>query len=96
MFSYCCHWYILIKSLLNGRYVPDATYAVYDVLKEISKFHASKKRRYEEEEEDVLRKVQSRSITKETLKEMLAQYVEKVTLSHDSSSIHNRETLMSL
>ncbi|KAH9741021.1 DNA topoisomerase 6 subunit B [Citrus sinensis] len=61
-----------------SRYVPDATYAVYDVLKEISKFHASKKRRYEEEEEDVLRKVQSRSITKETLKEMLAQYVEKV------------------
>lgn len=61
-----------------SKYVPDATNAVYDVLKEISKFHASKKRRYKEEEEDVLRKVQSRSITKETLKEMLAQYVEKV------------------
>ncbi|KAJ4724172.1 DNA topoisomerase 6 subunit B [Melia azedarach] len=61
-----------------SKYIPDATNAVYDVLKEISQFHASKKRRYEEADADILSKVRSRSITKDTLKEMLSQYVEKV------------------
>lgn len=69
----------LIIFLSNGRYIPDATNAVYDVLKEISQFHASKKRRYEEADADILSKVRSRSITKDTLKEMLSQYVEKVS-----------------
>lgn len=58
--------------------MPDATGAVYDVLKEMSHFNASKKRRYKEGDAELLEKVQSRVITKETLKEMLAQYVEKV------------------
>lgn len=69
----------VIKFLSNGRYIPDAANAIYDVLKEISRVHASKKRRYEEEDADVLSKVHSQSITKDTLKEMLAQYVEKVS-----------------
>ncbi|KAH7560490.1 hypothetical protein JRO89_XS10G0030400 [Xanthoceras sorbifolium] len=61
-----------------SRYIPDATNAIYDVLKEVSQFHASKKRRFEEEDANVLQKVHSRMITKDTLRDMLAQYVEKV------------------
>lgn len=60
------------------RYIPDATGAIYDVLKEMAHSHATKKKRYEAEDAELLRKVSSRVITKDTLSEKLAQYVEKV------------------
>lgn len=63
----------------TGRYIPDATNAVYDVLKEMAKQHASKKKRYEEQDADILRKVSARLITKEALREKLAQHVEQVS-----------------
>ena len=62
-----------------GRYIPDATNAVYDVLKEMAKSQ-SKKKRYEEGDADILQKVSDQLITKETLKEKLTQHVEKVSL----------------
>ncbi|KHG04255.1 DNA topoisomerase 6 subunit B -like protein [Gossypium arboreum] len=61
-----------------SKYIPDATNAVYDVLKEMAKSHASKKKRYEEGDADILRKVSDHLITKETLYEKLTQHVEKV------------------
>ncbi|KAK8515635.1 hypothetical protein V6N13_139393 [Hibiscus sabdariffa] len=63
-----------------SKYIPDATNAVYDVLKEMAKSHASKKKRYEEGDADILRKVSDHSITKETLTEKLTRHVEKVSL----------------
>ncbi|GAV69075.1 HATPase_c domain-containing protein/Topo-VIb_trans domain-containing protein, partial [Cephalotus follicularis] len=61
-----------------SRYIPDATNALYDVLKEMAQQHASKKKRYEEQDADLLQKVSARLITKETLREKLAQHVEQV------------------
>lgn len=61
-----------------SKYIPDATNAVYDVLKEMAKSHASKKKRYEEGDADILQKVSDHLITKETLYEKLTQHVEKV------------------
>ncbi|CAN0902052.1 DNA topoisomerase 6 subunit B [Linum grandiflorum] len=61
-----------------SRYIPDATNAIYDVLREMSQSHASKKRKFEEEDAELLSKVSSRVVTKETLKEKLAQHVEQV------------------
>ncbi|XVE60067.1 hypothetical protein DITRI_Ditri05aG0096600 [Diplodiscus trichospermus] len=61
-----------------SKYIPDATNAVYDVLKEMAKSHASKKKRYEEVDGDILQKVSDELITEETLKEKLTQHVEKV------------------
>ncbi|XWS28256.1 hypothetical protein CRYUN_Cryun25bG0050900 [Craigia yunnanensis] len=61
-----------------SKYIPDATNAMYDVLKEMAKLHASKKKRYEEGDADILQKVSDQLITKETLKEKLTQHVEKV------------------
>ncbi|XP_021894108.1 DNA topoisomerase 6 subunit B isoform X2 [Carica papaya] len=61
-----------------SKYIPDATGAVYEVLKEMAKLHASKKRRYEGEAADILRKVSGQLITRETLQEKLAQHVEQV------------------
>lgn len=71
----------MIKFLSTGRYIPDAAGAVYNVLKEMSQFQASKKQRYEEQDTDLLKKVYSRTVTKETLTQMLAQHVEKVSSS---------------
>ncbi|KAA8549565.1 hypothetical protein F0562_001417 [Nyssa sinensis] len=59
-----------------SKYIPDATGAIYDVLREMADSHASKKKRYEEDAE-LLRKVSAGLITKETLREKLAQHVEK-------------------
>lgn len=64
--------------LLVGRYIPDATGAIYDVLKEMAQLHASKKKRYEVDDADVLRKVSAHLITKQTLSEKLAKHVEQV------------------
>ncbi|XP_039027725.1 DNA topoisomerase 6 subunit B [Hibiscus syriacus] len=61
-----------------SKYIPDATNAVYDVLKEMARSHVSKKKRYEEGDADILRKVSDHSITNETLKEKLTEHVEKV------------------
>ncbi|KAL4325184.1 hypothetical protein GQ457_11G018740 [Hibiscus cannabinus] len=61
-----------------SKYIPDATNAVYDVLKEMAKSNSSKKKRYEEGDADILRKVSDHLITKETLTEKLTQHVEKV------------------
>ena len=52
---------------------------MYDVLKEMAKLHASKKKRYEEGDADILQRVSDQLITKETLKEKLTQHVEKVS-----------------
>ncbi|XP_037495936.1 DNA topoisomerase 6 subunit B isoform X1 [Jatropha curcas] len=61
-----------------SKYIPDATGALYDVLREMAQSHASKRRCYEEEDAEILRKVSAGSITKDTLREKLAQHVEKV------------------
>ncbi|KAI7992978.1 DNA topoisomerase 6 subunit B [Camellia lanceoleosa] len=45
-------------------YIPDATGAIYDVLKEMALSHASKKKRYQDEDADLLKKVSARLITK--------------------------------
>ncbi|KAF8398467.1 hypothetical protein HHK36_017395 [Tetracentron sinense] len=60
------------------QYIPDATGAIYDVLREMAHQHASKRKRYEGEDAEILRKVSARLITKETLKEKLTQHVEQV------------------
>lgn len=62
-----------------GRYIPDATGAIYDVLKEMTTLHASKKKRYNDEDAELLKKVSSRLITKGTLMEKLAEHVEQVS-----------------
>ena len=41
--------------------------------------HASKRKRYEDEDAELLKKVSARLITKDTLAEKLAQHVEQVT-----------------
>lgn len=61
-----------------SRYIPDATNAVYDVLKYMSQSHASKKKRYSGEEAEILSNITANLITKETIKEKLAEHVEKV------------------
>ncbi|KAG7948009.1 hypothetical protein I3843_14G124200 [Carya illinoinensis] len=61
-----------------SKYIPDATGAVYDVLREMAQSHVSKKKRYDDEDAEILSKVSARVITKETLREKLAQHVEQV------------------
>ncbi|XP_021728920.1 DNA topoisomerase 6 subunit B-like isoform X1 [Chenopodium quinoa] len=61
-----------------SKYIPDAANAIYDVLKEAAQLHASKKRKYEGEDAEILRKVSTRALTTETLKEKLARHVEQV------------------
>lgn len=52
---------------------------MYDVLKEMAQLHASKKKRYENEDAEILKKVSAKLITKETLRQKLAEHVEKVS-----------------
>ncbi|PON51672.1 DNA topoisomerase VI, subunit B [Trema orientale] len=61
-----------------SKYILDATGAVYEVLREMAQSHASKKKRVEDEDSELLSKVSARMITKETLREKLAQHVEQV------------------
>ncbi|KAL5565322.1 hypothetical protein UlMin_028486 [Ulmus minor] len=61
-----------------SRYIPDATNAIYDVLKETAQLHKTKKKRFEDEDAELLGKVSARLITKETLIEKLSQHVEQV------------------
>lgn len=51
---------------------------MYDVLKEMAQSHALKKKRYEDEDANLLNKVSARLITKDTLTEKLSQHVEQV------------------
>lgn len=52
---------------------------MYDALRDMAQSHASKKKRYDDEDAELLRKVSARLITKETLREKLAQHVEQVS-----------------
>lgn len=61
-----------------SKYIPDVTGALYDVLKGMAQSHASKKKRFEAEDAELLGKVSARLVTKETLMEKLAQHVEQV------------------
>lgn len=67
-----------MRFLRIGRYIPDATGAVYNVLKEMTQLHPSKKRCYGDNDVELLRKVSENLITKETLSEKLAKHVEQV------------------
>lgn len=60
---------------LYCRYIPNATTAVYEILKEMSRF---KKRRIEYKDEELLKQVSAKVVTEETLREKLAQHVEQV------------------
>lgn len=51
---------------------------MYNVLKEMAQVHASKKKRHESEDAEILSKVSARLITNETLRDKLAQHVEQV------------------
>lgn len=46
----------------------------------MSQSHASKKKRYEAKDAELLNQVSARLVTKETLKEKLAQHVEQVKI----------------
>jgi len=61
-----------------SKYIPDATGAIYEVLQEMARSHAAKRKRYEGKDAELLKKVSARLITKETLSEKLAQHVEQV------------------
>ncbi|KAH9618145.1 hypothetical protein KSS87_008498 [Heliosperma pusillum] len=61
-----------------SKYIPSAANAIFEVLSEASHFQASKKRKYEAEDAEILRKVATRALTAETLKEKLAKHVEQV------------------
>lgn len=65
------------KRSLN-KYIPNATGAIYEILKEMSRSHASKKRRSEDKDAELLKKVSDQIVTEETLREKLAQHVEQV------------------
>ncbi|XP_071913410.1 DNA topoisomerase 6 subunit B-like isoform X4 [Coffea arabica] len=68
---------VLVEKMLS-KYIPNVTGAIYDVLKEMSHLHASKRKRYANEDAEVLNKVSNHIITRETLGEKLAQHVEQV------------------
>lgn len=60
------------------RYIPDASKAIFDVLKEMAQGGEKRRRRYEGEEDEILKKVATSEITEATLREKLAQHVEQV------------------
>lgn len=59
----------------------------------MSRLHAAKKKRYDANDADLLKKVSSEIITKETLSEKLAQHVEQVIFS---SSVQEQRDLLFL
>ncbi|KAK6925689.1 DNA topoisomerase VI, subunit B, transducer [Dillenia turbinata] len=61
-----------------SKYIPNATDALYEVLKEMAQSDASKRKRNGAEDAEVLKKVSAHLITQDTLKEKLAQHVEQV------------------
>lgn len=78
--AFCLTWY-KIWFLPIGRYIPDASGAVYNVLKQMTQLHPPKKNRYGDDDVELLRKVSENLITKETLCEKLAKHVEQVFTS---------------
>ncbi|KAJ8574062.1 hypothetical protein K7X08_010573 [Anisodus acutangulus] len=60
-----------------SKYIPSATAAIYDLLKQTNA-HGSKKRRRGDDSADLLKQVSVNAVTKDTFKEKLAQHVEKV------------------
>lgn len=70
-----------LTNLPIRRYIPNATGAIYEILKEISRSRPSKKRRYEDNDEELLKQVSDKLVTAETLHEKLAQHVEQVKIS---------------
>lgn len=56
----------------------------------MSELHTSKKKRYMNEDADLLKKVSTKTITKETLSEKLAQHVEQVTSFKPVISFHSK------
>ncbi|KAK1305632.1 DNA topoisomerase 6 subunit B [Acorus calamus] len=60
------------------RYIPDASRAIYEVLKEMASGRQIKRQRCEGEEDDILHKVAVEEITEATFREKLAQHVEEV------------------
>ncbi|XP_016556219.2 DNA topoisomerase 6 subunit B isoform X2 [Capsicum annuum] len=61
-----------------SKYIPSASAAIYDLLKQTTNVHASKKRRCRDDHADLLKQVSVNSVTKDTFREKLAQHVEKV------------------
>lgn len=61
-----------------SKYIPNATGAIYGILKEMSSSHASKKRRSEDKDAELLRQVSAKLVTEETLREKLTRHVEQV------------------
>lgn len=61
-----------------SKYIPDATNAIFDVLGKMAQMHASKRKRYDDADAEILRKVSTRVLTKEILKEKLARHVQQV------------------
>jgi len=62
------------------KYIPDASRAIYEVLKDIVQLRSPKKPRYGDVYEEILDRVSSREITETTLREKLAQHVEQVDI----------------
>ncbi|KAK1259723.1 DNA topoisomerase 6 subunit B [Acorus gramineus] len=60
------------------KYIPDASRAIYEVLKEMASGRQTKRQRCEGEEDDILHKVAVEEITEATFREKLAQHVEQV------------------
>jgi hypothetical protein len=67
----------MIWFLPIGRYIPDASSAIYNILK-LMPLHPSKKSRYGDDDVELLRKVSDNLVTKETFIETLAKHVEQV------------------
>ncbi|KAI3449912.1 hypothetical protein Pfo_006577 [Paulownia fortunei] len=65
------------KRSLN-KYIPNATGAIYEILKEMSRSHASKRKCCEGKDAELLKQVSAQLVTEETLREKLAQHVEQV------------------
>ncbi|CAH9094688.1 unnamed protein product [Cuscuta europaea] len=60
------------------KYISFATVSIFDVLEIMSDQHASKKKRFDGGNADLLKQVSSNLITEETLRQKLAQHVEQV------------------
>lgn len=60
------------------RYIPNATGAVYEILKVLSKSQGAKRRRLDDKDEELLKQVSAKVVTEETFREKLTQHVEQV------------------
>lgn len=60
-----------------AKYIPNASSAIYEVLSEIAQ-RKDKKRHYEDDEDEIIKKVATKEITEATLREQLKQHVEQV------------------